>query len=78
MKNKGAFCVQLRICYKNSAHSKDECFISIILYIIGPFMALVQGVGVGIVVAWGEIKPVLILCAECAATIMYTQMKTFS
>lgn len=77
MKNKGAFCVQLRICYKNSAHSKDECFISIILYIIGLFMALVQGVG-WVVVAWGEIKPVLILCAECAATIMYTQMKAFS
>lgn len=68
--------MQLRICYKNSAHSKDECFISIILYIIGIFMALVRGGGV--VVASGEIRPVLILCAECAATIMYTEMTAFS
>lgn len=67
--------MQLRICYKNSAHSKDECFISIILYIIGIFMALVQG---WVVVASGEIRPVLILCAECAATIMYTEMTAFS
>lgn len=70
--------MQLRICYKNSAHSKDECFISIILYIIGLFMALVQGWGGWVVVASGEIRPVLILCAECAATIMYTEMTAFS